>query len=113
MNLVKQIKLGDLDPTNRPLKTGAKETKQDYVKSWLDTFFTSIADIMPDGNGRESQHLTEWMTYKWIYEKLCSDTPSEGNAAVPYVLLVRRFEPITSASNRVMGIRTLRPERSS
>ena len=97
LKLVKQAKLGDLDPTNRPLKTGAKETKQDYVQFWLlDTFFKSIADIMPDSNGRESQHLPEWMTYKWIYEKLCSDTPSEGNAAVPYVMFVRIFEPITS-----------------
>ena len=60
LKLVKQVKLGDLDPTTRPLKTGTKETKQDYVKSWLDTFFKSIADIMPDNNGRESQHLPEW-----------------------------------------------------
>ena len=105
VQLVKQVKLGDLDPTNRLVKTGSKETKQDYVQSWLDTFFKNIADIMPDSNGRESQHLPEWMTYKWIYEKLCSDTPSEGNAAVPYVPKVRRFEPITS--NRIR-IRTLR-----
>ena len=98
VQLVKQVKLGDLHPTNRPVKTGAKETKQDYVQSWLDTFFKSIADIMPDSNGRESQHLPEWMTYKWITRESTSlllyATPAIDRVYSCFFVLCTPYSPV-------------------
>ena len=80
LQMVREVKAGDHGEHKRVKKATVKLTKEAFVESWLDEFFTSVADIMPDANGRETQHLPEWMTYKWIHEKMLSarSTKIEG-----------------------------------
>lgn len=85
--LVREVKAGDTTAHPRMEKSTTKLTKESYVESWLDVFFKGVADIMPDCNGRETQHLPEWMTYKWIYNKFLSDpnTILQGNEMTSFL----------------------------
>lgn len=73
LRAVREVKLGDLKAHVRNKKAAKKLTKEAFVQSWMDVFFKRIADQMPDSNGREKQHLPEWMTRKWIFAEFLKD----------------------------------------
>ena len=62
-----------MSANKRNIKATKKLTKASVVKSWLSTYFAKIAEQMPDSNGRETQHLPEWMTRKWIFGQFLKD----------------------------------------